>query len=124
MIRFDWGVLRKQEYNVILKVLSCLTYKVTPKDRELLEIIASMKDMSAFLVNPEGLLNNRKSYSHYEVFYYLEVAAYRSYLEYMKSGTLYVPSHYIKKSALETLSKNRLLIVTDDKISLKYEEMK
>lgn len=127
MIRYDWNVLRYYTYRNILSFIyykaSAFKYKEYPK--VVLIMISKMEDMSAYLLNPIDLVLDRHTYTENEFYLYLELAAYRSYINYKETGSLELPTDYIKtKYDLAKLANNKLLIVTDETISFKYEEIK
>ena len=134
MIKYDWNILSKHSYwtiadqysyKTILNVLYYLTDIENLKygDKKILRIIAKFKDNSGFLISPMKLIAASKKHTVVEIYFYLELAAYRSYFNYTQTGSLTLPTYYIKgKYSLDKLKLNTALIVTDEEIVFKYEE--
>lgn len=126
MIRYDWLVLREIPVTDILKVLSALVQKGDFKQYpvRILMYMSKFKDLSPYLLNPDGLILNRHSYTSAEIFIYLELAALRSYTKYKQTGSTRLPTDYIAENfyPVKQLKMNTLLDVTDEEIIFKYEE--
>ena len=84
MIRYDWQVLRVEPISRIMKVINALSSKgyMRGQEKSTLKVISSFVDSTTFLLNPEDLILNYKKYSESEVFYYLEIASFRGYIDY------------------------------------------
>ena len=127
MIRFDWLVIENLPIDTIIRILNALVYteNLTTYPPYVLKPISKFKDMSAFLINPSGLILNRRKYTDSDIYVYLELASLRSYIIYKRTGSLRLPTYCIQKNYdLDKLKMNPLLDVTDDEIIFRYEETK
>lgn len=126
MIRYDWNKLREYPIDTTLKVLFALTDTKLLKEqpREVLYPISTFRHSSSFLINPEGLVLNRKKYTSAEIFLYLELASQRSYIDYKRTGSISLPTNYINKKIKDSIIFNNLLDMTNEEIIFIYEENK
>lgn len=125
MLRYDWDVLSKYSMTTILTILTVLEDKVPLEycSKDILYPISKFKDMSAFIKEPYNLIANRSKHIDNEIYLYLELAALRSYIKYKQTGSLTLPTYYIKnRYNLDKLKLNTSLIVTTEDIVFKYEE--
>jgi len=125
LIRYDWGILRSHPIPLIFNILYRLDNidLLQYSDKRLLKIISRFKDKSSFLIDPMNLISNRSKHTDSELYYYLELAAYRSYFEYKETGRLSLPTYYIEdRFDLRKLRLNSTLSVTNEEILFKYEE--
>ena len=125
MIRYDWNVMRKLPINDLMVIIFALANHENLHDypRKILEPISNFEDMSAYLLKPLPFILARKNHTETEIYLYLELAAYRSYIEYKDTGSCRLPTNYIKtKYNLGKLKFNTMLDVTDKEIIFRYEE--
>ena len=120
-------MLRRQPFGFVLELLELLSTRKNLRGypKKVLRCIAAFKDTSAFLINVNDLILNKEKHTHSEIYVYLELAALRSYINYKETGNLRLPTYYMGgKYDLKDLRFNTLLIVTEDEIIFKYEELK
>jgi hypothetical protein len=124
LIRYDWNKLREYPIDTTLKVLFALTNTKLLKEqtREVLYPISKFRNSSSFLINPEGLILDRKKYTSAEIFLYLELASQRSYIKYKRYGSIRLPKHYINDNIKDSIIFNNALDMTNEEIIFKYEE--
>jgi hypothetical protein len=127
MIKYDWNVLRQEDVKLILRVLLYLTNRELNKlnktrDRAVLEVVSRFKYSNAFLLNPLGLIVNKKRYTDQEIFLYIELASLRSYTNYKRTGSKSLPTYYINVG-LDKLKFNKALYVTNETVGFVYEEI-
>lgn len=124
MIRYDWAILRKYPVHVILPVFYALAVdrsNFSRVDRDILKPISKMKNCSSYLLCPLKLIEQHREVGQTEIAQYIELASTRSYNVYKNTGEITLPTYYVK-GYKKMLEHNRLLIVTDETISFKYEE--
>ncbi len=125
MIRYDWEVLRYEPTEHILTVIYTLINfnRTTVCKGSVLKTIAKFRDKSSYLLNPTGLILNRKKYTDWEIDIYLELAAMRSYNKYKETGSCRLPTYYIEdRYDIERLNMSTILNVTNEEIIFIYEE--
>jgi hypothetical protein len=126
MILYNWEkIVKASRGNAfdIVTILRIITYKLKPKNYHDLTFKFYEKNFGghSFLLNPEELLEKGRTYSDREVAEYAGVASFRNYYRYNKDKDTTL-DFILCKVSKETINKNRLLRIEDDKIHFLYEE--
>jgi hypothetical protein len=127
MLLFDWKkVFDTAEGNISLcnLIMEMLIKKQIPRNKY--DYIFKYYQLNfagtSFLLHPEFLLYNAYKYTPRELCVYYGLASLRNYSDYMATGkTTLDPLHC--PVDLETLKDNRLLIISENEITLIYEEV-
>jgi len=134
MICYNWKNILKEskgDINRILRIIKAIiehnrTGEILVQrkyPRYILNCLYFMKNRNSFLLNPEELLDNTRSYTNSELFIYLELAAKRNFMDFHLRQEKGIPIYYIEDEYdLTKLKMNSLLDVTDKVVRLKYEE--
>ena len=126
MLLFNWNeILKRSKGNVLdtITILRIITFKLTPKNYNdrVFKFYEHYYGGQSFLLNPEKLLNDGRSYSDKEVVEYAGVASFRNYFEYQqtKDSTLDLLMLPISE---DIITKNRLLDIKNGRIHFMFEE--
>lgn len=123
MILFNWNKLIHHSNNESKKffaILHHITFDSLPMNRKDILYSVQGKDFSgsSYLLQPEQLFYNFKTYSTQEWVEYVKLASMRNYNDYRISKDKTLAAHITNI----TKTSNRLLTLKDDKISFKFED--
>ncbi len=126
MLQYNWNkIVQISNGNVgdIITILRIITYKLYPKNYKdkVFKFYEHNYGGRSFLLNPKKLLNIGRSFSDKEVAEYAGVASFRNYAEFLqtKDTTLDLLMCPISE---DTINKNRLLEIKDNRIHFMFEE--
>jgi hypothetical protein len=108
----------------IIAIINYITYRPYPKHLGDPIIRFAHKDWggSNFLINPEGLLENRRYTKDRDIVQYIELSSLRNYGEYLIAGKKTLD--LLAVSGKEDLFKNNnILYVSKGQIYFTYEEL-
>lgn len=126
MILYSWKKIYEKsngKVGKILDIIEFITYKQVPRNKYDKNYDLSRVNWSGenFLVHPEKLLENGEGYSKKEMAQYVGLASLRNYAEYKVVGKTTLDLIQSPLSQ-DTLQRNRLLRIEDDKIFFKWED--
>lgn len=128
MIFYDWLKVRKVAGDSAYQIINAMKSIVLKKNKEMprykdkvYEYYCSNLEGTSFMLNADTLLKEQKRWTAKEVAQYIQVASYRSFSDYKITGNLRLKT-YLCPLPLDTISKNRLLIIDNDEIIFVYEE--
>jgi hypothetical protein len=77
---------------------------------------------SSFILNPKELFKNEAGAERYEIYTYIKLCSFRSYISYLESKKSNIATALVEDCMdISKLKFNRLLTVTDSHIDFKYE---
>ena len=129
MFLFDWPkIYEAAEGKVVevVRIFRMLVYKQIPENRKDPIYKYSQKDFSgtSFMLHPDILLLHSYKYNHREVAQYISLCSFRSPVDYLVSRELALDLVLVPGlNPEETINKNRLLHLEEDKVHFLYEEV-
>lgn len=123
---FSWRkIYRKcgRSSNRIVRAIRSLQQKELPRNRfdPMYDYYYSDFSGDNYILNLKELLDNAFRYSNKEIAQYVAIASYRNYAHYELTGDASLDLLH-SPAEQDTINKNRLLRIIDDKVYFKYEE--
>jgi len=108
----------------IVTLIAYITYPTLPRNRSDSIYSLAQKDWSgdSFLLHPEKIITNRRTYGDTELAQYVALASFRSYAEYQATGKRSLDMLLSPVSA-ELIDNHRLLTRVEDTIYFCWEEV-
>ena len=126
MILFNWKKIIQHSgggSNDIFAILHLLTFKSIPKNTKDILYKYYQKDFSgdSFLIHPEMMFTERRSYETLAWLHYIHLASFRNLSSYLetKDATLDLLHSPVKE---ETIKNNSLLNIEDGRIHFLFEK--
>ena len=126
MILFNWKKIiqhSERKSKDIFAILHLLTFKSVPKNNKDILYKYYQKDFSgdSFLIHPEMMFTERRSYGTLMWLHYIHLASFRNLSNYLetKDATLDLLHSPVKE---ETIKDNSLLNIEDGKIHFLFEK--
>ena len=107
----------------IMTIIHIMTYKIIPSSHrdKTFKYYGKSFYGDSFLLNPRQLLVERKNYSNVEAAIYVQVASYRKYFEYKRTGDTTLQLLHFPLLE-EIINENRLLRIENGVIHFKFED--
>ena len=126
MILFNWKKIiqhSERKSKDIFAILHLLTFKSVPKNNKDILYKYYQKDFSgdSFLIHPEMMFTERRSYGTLMWLHYIHLASFRNLSNYLetKDATLDLLHSPVKE---ETIKDNSLLNIEDGRIHFLFEK--
>jgi hypothetical protein len=127
VIFYNWAKMYRYtegKSSDIVTLIAYITYPTLPRNRSDSIYSLAQKDWSgdSFLLHPEKIITNRRTYGDTELAQYVALASFRSYAEYQATGKRSLDMLLSPVSA-ELIDNHRLLTRVEDTIYFCWEEV-